>query len=130
MSDLSSGPMEKSYFELTIYCAINIRSIWRHLPWRVIFLFNPLLHLLLELSLGRCILIITKTSYHINETLPCSIEQFNPFLTLNPPIATKGVSFSRLLKCLRSLYGKQCGPRTDCSYSSSLFWVHAVCFYT
>ena len=29
---------------------------------------------------------------------------------------------SRLLKCLRSLYGKQCGPRSDCSYSSSLFW--------
>ena len=34
----------------------------------------------------------------------------------------------RLLKCLRSLYGKQCGPRSDCS--SSLFWVHAVCLYT
>ena len=29
---------------------------------------------------------------------------------------------SRLLKCLRSLYGKQCGPRSDCSYRSSLFW--------
>ena len=25
----------------------------------------------------------------------------------------KVVSFSRLLKCLRSLYGKQCGPRSD-----------------
>ena len=25
---------------------------------------------------------------------------------------------------------KQCGPRTDCSYRSSLFWVQAVCFYT
>ena len=46
------------------------------------------------------------------------------------PIATKVVCFSRLLKCLRSLYGKQCGPRSDCSYRSSLFWVHAVCFYT
>ena len=51
-------------------------------------------------------------------------------LTLNAPIATKVVCFSRLLKCLRSLYGKQCGPRSDCSYRSSLFWVHAVCFYT
>ena len=39
------------------------------------------------------------------------------FLTLNAPIATKVVCFSRLLKCLRSLY-------------RSLFWVHAVCFYT
>ena len=51
-------------------------------------------------------------------------------LTLNAPIATKVVCFSRLLKCLRSLYGKQCGPKSDCSYRSSLFWVHAVCFYT
>ena len=37
-------------------------------------------------------------------------------LTLNAPIATKVVCFSRLLKCLRSLHGKQCGPRSDCSY--------------
>ena len=51
-------------------------------------------------------------------------------LTLNVPIATKVVCFARLLKCLRSLYGKQCGPRSNCSYRSSLFWVHAVCFYT
>ena len=47
-------------------------------------------------------------------------------LTLNAPIETKVICFSRLLKCLRSLYGKQCGPRSDCSYRSSLFWVHAV----
>ena len=43
-------------------------------------------------------------------------------LTLNAPIATKVVCFSRLLKCFRSPYGKQCGPRSDCSYRSSLFW--------
>ena len=40
-------------------------------------------------------------------------------LTLNVPIATKVVCFSRLLKCLKSLYGKQCGPRSDCSCSGS-----------
>ena len=51
-------------------------------------------------------------------------------LILNAPITTKVVCFSLLLKCLRRLYGKQCGPRSDCSYRSSLFWVHAVCFYT
>ena len=51
-------------------------------------------------------------------------------LTLNAPIATEVVCFSRLLKCLRSLYGKQCGPRSDCSYRSSLIWVYTVCFYT
>ena len=52
------------------------------------------------------------------------------WLTLNAPIATKVVCFSHLLKCERRLYGKQCGPRSDCSYRSSLFWVHTVCFYT
>ena len=38
-------------------------------------------------------------------------------LTLKAPSATKVVCFSRLLKCLRSLYGKQCGPRLDCSWA-------------
>ena len=51
-------------------------------------------------------------------------------LALNAPITTIVVCLSRLLECLRSLYGKQCGPRSDCSYRSSLLWVHAVCFYT
>ena len=32
-------------------------------------------------------------------------------LTLNAPIATKVVCFSRLLKFLRGLYSKQCGPK-------------------
>ena len=36
-------------------------------------------------------------------------------LTLKAPITTKVVCFSRLLNCLRSLYGKQYGPRSDCS---------------
>ena len=49
-------------------------------------------------------------------------------LTLNAPITTKVICFSPLLKCLRSLYGKQCGPKLDCSYRSSRFWAHAVCF--
>ena len=42
-------------------------------------------------------------------------------LTLNESIATKVVCFFRLLKCLRSLYGKQCGPRSGavCSGSTS-----------
>ena len=43
-------------------------------------------------------------------------------LTLNAPTATKVVCFSRLLICLRSLYVKQCGPRSDCSYP-----IGAVC---
>ena len=71
---------------------------------------------------------VSKFIYQVsdtqNELFPCLM------LALNVPIATKVVCFSRLLKCLRSLYGKQCGPRSDCSYMSSLFWVHTVCFYT
>ena len=45
-------------------------------------------------------------------------------LTLNVPIAT-----SCLLKCLRNLYGKQCGPRSDCSYHWHLLFMvlGAVC---
>ena len=38
-------------------------------------------------------------------------------VSIKAPIATKVVCFSRLLKCLRSLYGKQCGPSSDCSYN-------------
>ena len=54
-------------------------------------------------------------------------DTFPAILMLNAPVTTKVVCFSRLLKCLRSLYRKQCGPRSDCSY---LFWVQAVFFYT
>ena len=39
-------------------------------------------------------------------------------LGLNPSCASRNKSrlLSRLLKCLRRLYGKQFGPRSDCSY--------------
>ena len=65
-----------------------------------------------------------------SECISESEVQTNKAVSENLPITTKVLCFSRLLKCLRSLYGKQCGPRSDCSYSSSLFWVHAVSFYT
>ena len=29
----------------------------------------------------------------------------------------------------KSHYCKQCGPRSDCSFRSSLIWVHTVCLY-
>ena len=29
----------------------------------------------------------------------------------------------------KKLLWQKCGPRSDCSYRSSLFWIHAVCFY-
>ena len=43
----------------------------------------------------------------------CPSKKYFDDLTLNAPIASNVVCFSRLLKCLRSLYGKQCGPRSD-----------------
>ena len=46
-----------------------------------------------------------------------SINEPAHLITLNAPIATKVICFSRLLKCLRGLYGKQCGPRLDCEQS-------------
>ena len=61
---------------------------------------------------------------------PQEFHAMTAIFTLNAPIATKVVCYFHPLKCFRSLYGKQCGPRSDCSYRSSLFWVHAVCFYT
>ena len=67
------------------------------------------------------------------ELTDCNMKVNEPaheILTLNVPSATKVVCVSLLLKCLRSLYGKQCGPRSDCSCRSSLFWVQAVCFNT
>ena len=40
-------------------------------------------------------------------------------ITLNVPIATKVVCFSRLLKCLGSLYGKQLDPDQTASILNS-----------
>ena len=49
---------------------------------------------------------------------PIFLQIYKIILTLYTPIATKVVCFSHLLKCLISLYGKQCGPRSDCSGSA------------
>ena len=70
-----------------------------------------------------------QTVVHLINT-DLDLVMFKIVLTLNAPSASKVVCFSRLLKCLRGLNGKQCGSRSDSSYRSRLFWVHAVCFYT
>ena len=81
--------------------------------------------LVLSLHLTKCNIVGNHVSLLIERKGPQYRGSNNKF-TLNAPIATKVVCFSRLLKSLRSLYGKQCGPRPDCSYRSSLFWVYAV----
>ena len=59
-----------------------------------------------------------------HSTIPFTSVNNKIEISLKAQIATKVVCFSRLLKCLRSLYDKQCGPRSDCSCRSSLIWVH------
>ena len=54
--------------------------------------------------------------FHLLHSSPILIR-----LTLKAQIATKVVCFSRLLKCLRSLYDKQCGPIGAVWSGSTLF---------
>ena len=51
-------------------------------------------------------------SVYLNTTknLQMTFVNFVPALALKAPIATKVICISRLLKCLWSLYDKQCGP--------------------
>ena len=82
-------------------------------------------HFNLKLSIFVAILQVLKfefQKFRILEILnvhPMKVQMY-PFtglpLTRNDPITTKVICFSHLLKCLRSLYDKQCGPRSDCSY--------------
>ena len=53
-------------------------------------------------------------------SLECLFVAFATSLTLNATIATKVVCFSRLLKCLSSLYVKQCGSRTGSTLFASI----------
>ena len=71
-------------------------------------LFPPPLDPHMQDSLNTCIAWSVFFSCLLSGKLYC--------LTLNAPIATKVVCFSRLVKCLRSLYCNQSGPRSDWSY--------------
>ena len=73
-------------------------------------------HSCLKLALFILCLLLKEEIHDITRGahLTPSRKNFNSYA----PIATKVVCFSLLLKCLRSLYGKQCGPRSDCSSNS------------
>ena len=61
-------------------------------------------------------------AWKIASIVTCFLScKYQEILSLMSKSQQKLSAFSRLLKCLRSLYGKQCGPRTDCSYRSTLF---------
>ena len=49
-------------------------------------------------------------------------------LTLKAPITTIVVCLSSA-SYFKSHFCKQCGPRSDCCFRSSLIWVHTVCLY-
>ena len=51
-------------------------------------------------------------------------------LTFNAPISTKVVCFSRLLKCLRSLYGKQCGIDQTAPKEQSVLGPHCLLLFS
>ena len=53
-------------------------------------------------------------TFKVPKSISCTAH-----LTLNAQMATKVVCFSRLLKCLKSLYGKQCGPTLFASILNS-----------
>ena len=107
-SSVSSASLLRSMVDIKRSCLCQIRyRCWRHHTFSFRTISFEWMHQFHPLQKGKA-----------------NVKYIN--LTLNAPIATKVVCFSRLLKCLRSLYGKQCGPRSD---RSSLFSVH-VCFYT
>ena len=64
--------------------------------------------------------ILDENMFRIKTDQQLLKDNLSSILTLKAPIPTKVVCFSSLLKCLRSLYDKQCGPRSNCSYRSSL----------
>ena len=60
----------------------------------------------------------------INDHCDKNKKLLKGMLTLNAPIATKVVCFSRLLKCLRCLYGKSADPDQTAPFSRRHFQMH------
>ena len=97
------------------YCSVVFSDLFVYATLRMVFKFYNF-----HIQICTSVLAYISSHYLLSWAL---------YLTLNAPITTKVVCLYRLLKCFWSLYAKQYGPRSDCSYRSSLFWVQAVCFY-
>ena len=123
-----------AFLALCPYFIVNPLSEHVHLSYLAVIFRHH--NILLPNCYSRIQFLINFHILQFSRSLWASIIAYSILITvlqtstLNAPIATKVACFSRLLKYLRSLYGKQWGPRSDCSYRSSLFWVHAVCLYT
>ena len=70
---------------------------------------------------------LIKVFTHKSPDNPYQLYLHILILTLNAAIATKYVCFSRLLKCLRSLYGKQCGLRSDSVLGTRCLLLNLIC---
>ena len=75
-------------------------------------------------TINRCMfkvkfLRVTVQTYYVETLRDSYAPPLYAVLTLKAPIATTVVCLSRLLKYLRSLYGKQCGPRSGAVCSGS-----------
>ena len=79
-------------------------EIWSQLIWILIH-FLKIAYIFLIKVIGT-VLYKLAPLIKIQMFLTCSSYD----LTFNAPIATKVVCFAHLLKSLRRLYGKQCGP--------------------
>ena len=108
---------------LTKKCKLHkVNEVLNHVCFDFVYFLSPPLP---KVSLSwQTVQILMRCGVSSRSTLFVDVSFLDSYiLTLKAPIATKIVCFSRLLKCLRSLYDKQCGSRSDC-----LIWVHPVSF--
>ena len=68
-----------------------------------------------------------NTTYRVPLFCPLPASRKGLRLTLRSALFGEGGRDWRAWLLIIKYKSKQCGPRTDCSYRSSLIWVHTVC---
>ena len=102
----------------TFLWSVSIEHLKQMLKWMdrkicTILIYAHYLFCLQNVSRPKCMI-------YIHEHQQIATYLSSTSLTLNAPIATKVVCFSLLQKCLRSLYGKQCGPSSGSTLFASI----------
>ena len=130
------------YTSKRLWCLVMVGRLFLAVPWGclrfVIVVFPDHTHLLFLVRLNTHISHYALT--HMCVTKIVLIQGKSPYmeivLTLKAPrknASENVVCWSHLLQIIAWHYwrikyrSKQRGPRTDCSYRSSLIWVHTVC---
>ena len=121
MSTCLSNEIYKSYlFEMTKYVVLKLqkRKCYKnqrfHRVIRTAWLKTIYLNILIITPQSLMTYVLYKPPF-----LFCFYSQFHDLLA-----PMYGFSFCRLWKCLRSLFDKDCRPKSV--YRSSLIWVHTV----